>query len=345
MKLFTINEDGKLIPYQEHNFENIKQEADLEVLLESNPEYFFEKSKILIIGRQVNTNLNTFIDLLGIDKNGNTVIIELKRGSTPRETVAQLLEYASYIENLDYSQLNDIYQDYAGEESNLEDYYQQYFQNETNTSISFNKTIRLVIVAQHITKNIRQISSFLTKKGIDIYCLEFKYFETKSGERIISSDLIIGEEEFMRPKAKSSPLPRVDEKQFLNSLDKDGLLFFQQIFEFAKQEKLSFRWGSKGFSLNIELNSGFVALFFGYPPNSVFKQSIYTGFEEIRKKVNDSEEIITFYRERLEDLGYLITAKSNLKWIIDKAYPENEISRFLDIVMNVIIKIKRKGLK
>ncbi|MCD6418841.1 DUF91 domain-containing protein, partial [bacterium] len=92
MKLFTINKSGKLISYKEYDFKKIKQETDLEVLLENNPEYFFEGSNVLIIGRQVTTNLNTFIDLLGIDKSGNTVVIELKRGKTPRETIAQLLE-------------------------------------------------------------------------------------------------------------------------------------------------------------------------------------------------------------------------------------------------------------
>lgn len=129
MKLFTVDKKGKFIPYKEHDFEKMF-EADLEVLLENNPEYFFEESKVLIIGRQVTTNLNSFIDLLGIDKSGNTVIVELKRGKTPRETIAQLLEYASFVENLDYSQLNDIFQDYFGEEISLEDYHQQYFQSE-----------------------------------------------------------------------------------------------------------------------------------------------------------------------------------------------------------------------
>lgn len=345
MKLFTIDKSGKFIPYKEHNFEKIKQEADLEVLLENNPEYFFEGSKVLIIGRQVTTNLNTFIDLLGIDKTGNTIVIELKRGKTPRETVAQLLEYASFIENLDYSQLNEIYQGYTGEEISLEDYHQQFFQNETDELISFNKTTRLIIVAQDISKEIRQTSLFLRKKGIDIYCMEFKYFETKSGEKIISSDFVIGEEEFIRQKVQSVSLPKVDEKQFLSSLDKNGLAVFQQIFEFAKLEGLNIRWGSKGFSLNVELDAGFVGLFFGYPPSSVFKQSIYTGFEEITKKVNNSEEIIKLYKERLENLGYFIKAKSNLKWLIDKVYSESDVTHFLDVIAKVIIKIKEKGLK
>jgi translation initiation factor 2 beta subunit (eIF-2beta)/eIF-5 len=345
MKLFTIDKNGKLIPYKEYHFKDSKREEDLEVLLENNPEYFFEESKVLIIGRQVTTNLNTFIDLLGIDKTGNTVVVELKRGKTPRETVAQLLEYASFIENLDYSQLNEIYRDYSGEESSLEDYHQQYFQNETDEKVSFNKSTRLIIVAQEISKEIRQTALFLRKKGIDVYCMEFKYFETKSGEEIISSDFVVGEEEFIRQKVQSASLPKVDEKQFLNSLDKRGLEVFQQIFEFAKQKGLMLRWGSKGFSLNVELDTGFVGLFFGYPPSSVFKQSIYTGFEEITKKVNNPEEIIEFYKKHLENLGYFVKAKSNLKWLIDKEYSENDVKQFLSIIKEVISKIKERGLK
>ncbi|HHT9145398.1 MAG TPA: endonuclease NucS domain-containing protein [Candidatus Wunengus sp. YC61] len=345
MKLFTIDKNEKLIPYKEYHFKDSKQEADLEVLLENNPEYFFERSKVLIIGRQVTTNLNTFIDLLGIDKTGNTVVVELKREKTPRETVAQLLEYASFIENIDYSQLNEIYQDYSGEESSLEDYHQQYFQNETDEKVSFNKSTRLIIVAQEVSKEIRQTSLFLRKKGIDIYCMEFKYFETKSGEKIISSDFVVGEEEFIRQKIQSASLPKVDEKQFLSSLNKNGLEVFQQIFEFAKQNGLMVRWGAKGFSLNVELETGFVGLFFGYPPNSVFKQSIYTGFEEITKKVSNPEDIIELYKESFENLSYFIKAKSNLKWVIDKTYSENEVKQFLGIIDEMISKIKERGLK
>jgi len=347
MKLFTIDKNGKLIPYKEHHFKDSRQEADLEILLENNPEYFFERSNVLMIGRQVTTNLNTFIDLLGIDKAGNTVVVELKREKTPRETVAQLLEYASFVEKLDYSQLNDIYQDYSGEESSLEDYHQQYFQSESDEKVSFNKTTRLIIVAQEISKEIRQTALFLRGKGIDIYCMEFKYFETKSGEKIISSDFVVGEEEFIRQKVQSASLPKTDEKKFLSTLDKNGLEVFQQIFEFAKQNDLMFRWGSKGFSLNIKLDNSFVSLFFGYPPDSVFKQSIYTGFEAITKKVNNPDDIIDIFRERLMKLGYFeeVGSSSNLKWVIDKAYSENEVKQFLGIVEEVILKIKEKGLR
>ncbi len=345
MRLFTLNENGKMIPYKERKFKDENKESDLESLLENNPEYFFENSKILIIGRQITTNLNSFIDLLGIDKSGNTIVIELKRNKTPRDTLAQLLEYASFVENLDYSQLNEIYQNYSGEDTSLEDYHQQYFQNESDEKVSFNKYSKLVIVAQKITKEIKQTAQYLRKKGLDVYCLEFRYFTTKSGEKIISSDVVVGEEEFIRYKVQSATLPKVDERKFRKSLDKNGLKVFDQIFSFAKKNKLMLRWGSKGFSLNLKLDNGFVGLFFGYPPDSVFKQSIYTGFEEIIKKVNNPEEIVNKYRLKLRNLGYFVPAKSNLKWVIDTNYTDEHIGEFLKIIEEIISEIRKHGLQ
>lgn len=345
MRLFTLGESGKMIPYKEIRFKDENRESDLESLLENNPEYFFENSRILVVGRQITTNLNSFIDLMGIDNSGNTIVVELKRNKTPRDTIAQLLEYASFVENLDYSQLNDIYHNYSGEDISLEDYHQQYFKNEADEKVSFNKFTKLVVVAQEITKEIKQTAQYLRKKGLDLYCLEFKYFTTKSGEKIISSDVVVGEEEFIRQKIESKSLPKVDEKQFRKSLNKNGLKVFNQIFDYAKNHKLLLRWGSKGFSLNYELENEFVGLFFGYPPDSVFKQSIYTGFEEINKKVNNSDEIINYFRSNLENLGYFVNAKSNLKWVIDSEYTDEQINNFLIIVGQVISKIKEIGLK
>ena len=50
-----------------------------------------EDGGILIIGRQVRTDLGGFIDLLGVDRGGNVVVVELKRDRTPRDAVAQPL--------------------------------------------------------------------------------------------------------------------------------------------------------------------------------------------------------------------------------------------------------------
>ena len=175
--------------------------------------------------------------------------------------------------------------------------------------------------------------------------MEFKYFKTKSGEKIISSDFVVGEEEFIRTKVKSVPLPKTDEEKFLSSLDRNGLKVFKEIIEFGKEKGLIIRWGSKGFSLNCTLDGGLVVLFWGFPLNSAFKQTVYTGFEEITKKVHDSKEIIEFYKRNLENLGYFAKAGNNLKWVIDKSYSDEEIKRFFYIIEKVTSMIKEKGLK
>lgn len=346
MKLFTIDKNGKLVQFKEQEFKEENKEIDLEILLEKNPEYFFDNSKILIIGRQVMTNLNTFIDLLGVDQFGNTVVIELKRGKTPRETLAQLIEYASFIDNLDYDQLNEIYQNYSGEDASLEDYHQEYYKSENQEKLSWNKNSKLVIVASNITPEIKQTSMYLRKKGLDVFCLEFKYFVNKTDNKMISSDFVVGDEEFIRTKISSSAqLPKTDKEKFLSSLDNNGKKVFESLFNFSEKENLTLRWGSKGFSLNKSFNNGFVGLCFGYPLNSVYKQSIYTGFEEINKKINNPEKVINFYKNEIEKFGRFEQARSNFKWVINREIPSSDIEKYLNILKQVINKIESEGLK
>ena len=42
MRLFTLDENSKMMPYKEIRFKDENRESDLESLLENNLEYFFE---------------------------------------------------------------------------------------------------------------------------------------------------------------------------------------------------------------------------------------------------------------------------------------------------------------
>lgn len=52
----------------------------------------------MLIGQQQDTGFGGRIDLLGIAPDGSLVLIELKRDRTPREVVAQALDYAGWVE-------------------------------------------------------------------------------------------------------------------------------------------------------------------------------------------------------------------------------------------------------
>ena len=87
MRVFGINQDGKFREFLETAFDLGHQEAVLEEWLEANPDGFLDDDKVLVIGRQVTTNLGGFVDLLGLDRDGNVVVVELKRDRTPRDTL------------------------------------------------------------------------------------------------------------------------------------------------------------------------------------------------------------------------------------------------------------------
>ena len=74
-----------------------QQKLDLEVRIENwiKHDVALINNDLLIIGQQVPTGYGGFIDLLSIDPVGNLVILELKKDKTSRETVAQVLDYAS----------------------------------------------------------------------------------------------------------------------------------------------------------------------------------------------------------------------------------------------------------
>ena len=74
--------------------ENRTEQYDLETWIASNPSII--GPDIIIIGRQAQTKSGP-LDLLGIDKNGNLIIIELKRDRLPREALVQAIDYASDI--------------------------------------------------------------------------------------------------------------------------------------------------------------------------------------------------------------------------------------------------------
>src|SRR5262249_42926698 len=63
----------------------------------------------MIIGRQVRTDWDGRIDLLAIDQEGNLIVIELKRNKTPREILAQALDYGSWVRNLKSDSIASIY--------------------------------------------------------------------------------------------------------------------------------------------------------------------------------------------------------------------------------------------
>ncbi len=221
----------------------------MENWLEANPEGIIEDGKILIIGRQVTTNLGGYIDLLGVDKDGDLIVVELKRDRTPRDTLAQALEYSSFADRLDFQQLEEIFKKYLNDNSlDLAEYHTIYFGRDNNAAVAFNKDQRIVIVGQKITPEIRQTSAYLQSKGININCIKFTFFQTEDGKQLMSQEVVVGRKSEKPTTVSSGSLPKVTKEEFLLSLDESGRLLFSKILEFAGRNSMPIHWGTEGFS-------------------------------------------------------------------------------------------------
>jgi hypothetical protein len=65
---------------------------------------------LLLVGRQVATDFGGRVDLLAIDQEGTTYVIELKRGRTAREVIAQVLDYGAWARDLSADLLTRIFE-------------------------------------------------------------------------------------------------------------------------------------------------------------------------------------------------------------------------------------------
>ena len=208
MGLFKINENGKTMRIHRKEFSSEKR---IEDLIQKNPEIVLDGEPLLIIGRQVSTGFGAVIDLLGLSASGDTVIIELKKGMTPREVITQILEYAVWVQNLGYAELNKITLDNIDARS-LREYYMGYFGESgflENIIENVNKEQLLVIIAKEIDDKIEHIARYLREKGIKLRCLKYSYFSGESGEKYLHIDTIVGKEPRKGAGPELRPIPEM----------------------------------------------------------------------------------------------------------------------------------------
>ena len=152
--LFKID-NGDLVPIRR---QTLASEEVLEGWIAKDPSII--GLDVLIIGRQIITDFNGRIDILAIDREGGLIIIELKRDMTPRDVVAQTLDYASWIASLSTKQVHDIAIDKLG--TRLETVFRERF--DAPLPENLNGTHSMVIVASEFDASSKRIVEYLAEE-------------------------------------------------------------------------------------------------------------------------------------------------------------------------------------
>ena len=151
---------------------SLANEQLLEKMILAAPEMLSDEW--MFIGQQEPTGLGGRIDLLAIAPDCALILIELKRHRTPREVVAQAIDYASWVEKLKSDKIAEIYGRFA-KGSDLAADFRHRFGIELDED-SLNQNHQIVIVADSLDDSTERIVAYLSERGISINVLCFQVF-------------------------------------------------------------------------------------------------------------------------------------------------------------------------
>jgi hypothetical protein len=192
--------DGsRLLPLESARLE---KERRLEEWLEADPSLL--GMDLLIIGRQVCTDHGGYIDLLAMDEDGDLAILELKRDRTPREIVAQVLDYASWVAELPPRRVHEIADSYLASrrKDRLKDAFREKFGRALPETL--NSTHSALVVASEFDESSKRIVEYLARRhGLEINTAFFRFFRDGEKEYLTADWLMDQEEVRERSDAKT----------------------------------------------------------------------------------------------------------------------------------------------
>ena len=192
IRLWKITDKG----FDSLKRESVEQEKKLHDWLEEDISLISDD--LLVIGREVQTDFNKSIDLLCLDRDGNIVIIELKRDRAPRDVLAQILEYASWVDDLPSDKILEVASIYLQKKgTDLEEAFQEKFRDELPESL--NSSHKMLIVASELDAQTERVLNYLSKRDIDINAVTFSYFRDGGNEYLARIVLI---PESMKPNTE-----------------------------------------------------------------------------------------------------------------------------------------------
>jgi hypothetical protein len=171
IRLWSVDE-GKLVELDRGSFADGHKEEDLELWVEHNPAMLGRN--LVIVGRQVYIPKVGPLDLLAVDEDGHLVVIEFKRQQTTRDTIAQVLDYASSLRLMTIEDVQAL--------SNVD---------ATRTKNIFDVDPAMIIVAAEADQSVDRIVEYLVSKAqLPLEVVTFTYATMPNGNEIIARSIL-----------------------------------------------------------------------------------------------------------------------------------------------------------
>ncbi|MFH7321324.1 endonuclease NucS domain-containing protein [Desulfurivibrio sp. D14AmB] len=198
------------------SYSTIDSEKKLEDIISSSLDILSED--LLLVGRQVPTVSGKYIDLLGIDAEGKLSVIELKRNRTPRDVVAQGLDYASWVQNLTYEEIKDLFEDHHGGKPFEEEFSDKFG---TSPPEKINQEHEIIIVCSALDPETERIINYLSGNySVPVNAVFFRYFKD-NGQEYLSRSWLIDPTEVIERSSTKTKIESWNGKDFVINVDVD----------------------------------------------------------------------------------------------------------------------------
>lgn len=299
-------------------------------------------------------NSSRRIDLLGLDKDANLVVIELKRTEDGGHMELQAIRYAAMVSTMTFEQVAIAHAQYLqdrGIDEDAKENILNFLEWSEPDEEKFAQEVRILLVSADFSKEITTAVMWLNSKDLDIRCVRLRPYDLDGRtlldvQQIVplpeASDYIVS----VKEKEKSEKQKQWNEKRFIKELESnkgpETVRVAKGLLEWAK-EKADWIWWGKG-----KRSGSFIPVVGPEGSGSVFL-SVWTygtvenqfqwlanrdAFKdegprkELLRRLNTipgvefSEDVITkrpsFPIEYLADEKAMTIFKETYEWVIDK---------------------------
>ena len=187
MPIYQI-ENNTIIPLERTTFaeQGLRERKDLQTLLKTHTNVIAPET--LVVAEEFGEweDSRRRIDLLGIDKSANLVVIELKRTEDGGHMELQAVRYAAMISTLTFDKLVKIYEQYLRDNGMKSDAAEsgllEFLEWSEPDEEQFGQVVRIILASAEFSKELTTSVMWLNDFGLDIRCV--RMYPYVSGEQI-----------------------------------------------------------------------------------------------------------------------------------------------------------------
>jgi hypothetical protein len=158
----------------------VRERADLQRLLRGNIDVVSPDT--LVISEEFGDweDSRRRIDLLGLDRDANLVVIELKRTEDGGHMELQAIRYAAMVSTLTFEKVVDVFSGYlrrVGKEDDARTTILEFLGWEDPDEDIFAQDVRIVLASAEFSKELTTAVMWLNEHGLDIRCVRMKPYD------------------------------------------------------------------------------------------------------------------------------------------------------------------------